>query len=332
MKTKKRIRNVPTNIITGFLGAGKTTAILHLLKQKPANERWAVLVNEFGEIGVDGSLFQGQVNQKQSVFIKEVPGGCMCCVSGGLPMQVAINYLLSHVKPDRLLIEPTGAGHPLRSLTILSGDQYRNVISLQTIVVMVDARKLTETRYTAHDSFNQQIGMADILIGNKQDLYKAQDHANLEKYAKEKGAPEVRVMYTINGEFSIDLLKGKTKSLPQTSHRKTISETTEPLVPAPLPETGYLKATNKGAGYQSIGWRFSANKLFDRQKLLTFFNDLKVERMKAVFITVNGIFGYNFTDDCLTETELDEANESSIEFIATNILSSWEEDLFACLA
>lgn len=56
-----QIRAVPTNIITGFLGAGKTSAILHLMRHKPANERWAVLVNEFGEIGVDGSLFQGGV-------------------------------------------------------------------------------------------------------------------------------------------------------------------------------------------------------------------------------------------------------------------------------
>ncbi len=55
----KIISAVPTNIITGFLGVGKTTAILHLLKSKPADERWAVLVNEFGEVGVDGSVGWG---------------------------------------------------------------------------------------------------------------------------------------------------------------------------------------------------------------------------------------------------------------------------------
>jgi len=51
-----KILAVPTNVITGFLGVGKTSVIMHLLKQKPENERWAILVNEFGEIGVDGSL------------------------------------------------------------------------------------------------------------------------------------------------------------------------------------------------------------------------------------------------------------------------------------
>ena len=73
------IKGVPTNIITGFLGVGKTSVILNLMKNKPSNERWAVLVNEFGEIGVDGSLFSGQQSTQQQVFIREVPGGCMCC-------------------------------------------------------------------------------------------------------------------------------------------------------------------------------------------------------------------------------------------------------------
>ena len=70
-----------------------------------------MLVNEFGEIGVDGSLFQGQHNEEQQVFIREVPGGCMCCAAG-LPMQIALSQLLMRAKPHRLLIEPTGAWTP----------------------------------------------------------------------------------------------------------------------------------------------------------------------------------------------------------------------------
>ena len=113
------IRAVPTNIITGFLGVGKTSTILHLLKSKPNNERWAVLVNEFGEIGIDGALVQGQQTEEQGVVIREVPGGCICCAAG-LPMQIALNQLLAKAKPDRLLIEPTGLGHPKEVLQVLS--------------------------------------------------------------------------------------------------------------------------------------------------------------------------------------------------------------------
>jgi len=113
----QKINAVPTNIITGFLGVGKTSAILQLLENKPSNERWAVLVNEFGEIGVDGSLFEGKHQESSGVYIREVPGGCMCCAAG-LPMQIALNQLLQRAKPDRLLIEPTGLGHPVEVLQI----------------------------------------------------------------------------------------------------------------------------------------------------------------------------------------------------------------------
>lgn len=68
------IQAVPTNIITGFLGVGKTSAILHLLKCKPNDERWAVLINEFGEIGVDGSVVASQHSTDEGIFIREVPG------------------------------------------------------------------------------------------------------------------------------------------------------------------------------------------------------------------------------------------------------------------
>ena len=76
------INAVPTNVITGFLGSGKTSAILHLLSQKPPEERWAVLVNEFGEVGIDGSLLSTTNGQQEHIFVREVPGGCMCCTAG----------------------------------------------------------------------------------------------------------------------------------------------------------------------------------------------------------------------------------------------------------
>src|SRR5688500_14976207 len=111
MSVAPPLQAIPTNIITGFLGVGKTTAILHLLKHKPQHERWAVLVNEFGEVGIDGSLLTGASAADGDIFIREVPGGCMCCAAG-LPMQIALNRLLSKARPHRVLIEPTGLGHP----------------------------------------------------------------------------------------------------------------------------------------------------------------------------------------------------------------------------
>ncbi|HEX4870608.1 MAG TPA: GTP-binding protein, partial [Moraxellaceae bacterium] len=70
------IRAVPLNLVTGFLGAGKTTSIRHLLATRAGGERWAVLVNEFGKVGIDQAVLGGE-----GIAIKEVPGGCLCCAN-----------------------------------------------------------------------------------------------------------------------------------------------------------------------------------------------------------------------------------------------------------
>ena len=331
-ETANKIEAVPTNIITGFLGVGKTSAILHLLKSKPDNERWAVLVNEFGEIGVDGSLFQGQHSEDGNIFIREVPGGCMCCAAG-LPMQIALNQLLARAKPDRLLIEPTGLGHPIEVLEVLTAEYYFNVLSIEKIITLVDARNLADPRYTEHATFNQQIAIADVVVGNKQDLYQSQDRVQLEHYAKSKSQSDVEVIFTEQGRLSLTTLEGATHASAGFHHHHHHSKGAEQdsLVNAPLPESGYLKAVNQGEGFHSIGWRFDSRKIFNRQALFLFLSGVVAERVKAVFITESGIFGYNLTPDALTEIELDDCFESRIDIIASEICEQWEAQLLDCL-
>ncbi|PAW10473.1 cobalamin biosynthesis protein CobW [Vibrio sp. V1B] len=324
------ILGVPTNIITGFLGVGKTSAILNLMANKPANERWAVLVNEFGEIGVDGSLVQGQHNGQQQVFIREVPGGCMCCAAG-LPMQIALNQLLNEAKPDRLLIEPTGLGHPKEVLQVLSTQHYRTILSLQKNITLVDARKLSDARYTDHETFNQQIAIADTVVGNKLDLYQEGDSEKLKVYVENVGRPNTKVIFAQHGVIPSAEFEGNTTIHENPPHHHHHHANEKPLVSEmPMPESGLLKAMNEGEGFQSVGWRFSPEKVFDRQQLIVLLVDLQVERMKAVFITNSGIFGYNLTPDGLTEVELDDCAESRIELIADRIDEQFEDKLLAC--
>ncbi|MCG9563008.1 GTP-binding protein [Vibrio chagasii] len=329
---KKPPLGIPTNIITGFLGVGKTTAILNLMKNKPADENWAILVNEFGEIGVDGSLIQGNDN-KQHVFIREVPGGCMCCAAG-LPMQIALNQLLSEAKPDRLLIEPTGLGHPKEVLEVLSSEHYRKVLSLQKNVTLVDARKLSDARYSAHDTFNQQITIADTIVGNKVDLYKSGDEEKLAEYVAQVCHPDTKLIFAHHGKIPFGEFDGDTNFYHHQTHghhHHHHHKQDKPLASElPMPESGMIKASNQGEGFESIGWRFAADKLFDRQQLLKVLVGLKAERMKAVFITQSGIFGYNLTEDGLTECELDECNETRIEVIGYSIDNDLENQLLAC--
>ena len=340
---KTDIKALPTNIITGFLGVGKTSTILHLLKNKPANERWAVLVNEFGEIGVDGYLLEGQQPQENGVFISEVPGGCMCCAAG-VPMQVALNQLLKSANPDRLLIEPTGLGHPKEVLEVLSSEHYQQVLSLEKILTLVDARNLSNERYTSHDTFNQQIEIADTIIGNKSDLYSDSDKATLDEYIKQKGAAHTNIILSQYGDIDFAELAGKTaNTLIQEeehhhhhhhSHHNKGSD--KPLLSdVPIPECGFIKAENEGEGYHSIGWRFSSEKKFDKSKLVNFLWKTGAERVKAVFNTNNGFFGFNLDKDILSEVALESSEESRIEIISQNLddaqRDSIEKTLMECI-
>jgi G3E family GTPase len=300
------------------------------LANKPDNERWAVLVNEFGEIGVDGSLVQGQQREEQQVFIREVPGGCMCCAAG-LPMQIALNQLLNEARPDRLLIEPTGLGHPKEVLQVLSSEHYRQVLSLQKNITLVDARRISESRYTRHDTFNQQIAIADTVVGNKADLYQPGDSDKLTAYVAEVGRPETKVLFAEHGVIPFAEFEGQSSIHQQPNHHHHHHQSKPLASEVPMPESGMLKASNEGEGFQSVGWRFSAEKIFDRHKLLTLLLELKVERMKAVFITHNGLFGYNLTSDGLMEIELDECAESRIELISEQMDSDFEQQLLSCV-
>ncbi len=337
---------IPTHILTGFLGAGKTTVILNLLKSKPESERWAVLVNEFGEIGIDGSLMQGQQAHTDQVFIREVPGGCMCCASG-VPMQIALNELLKQARPDRLLIEPTGLGHPKEVLKALQAEHYQSVLALQKVVTLVDARKLSDTRYTEHQTFIDQVAIADIVVGSKADLYEAGDAQRLMDFVQTLGVKPTQVLLAEQGSLELDVVVGDTIHVVKLTqplrhehadHRHSDTYHSNPhstsSQDSPVLETGYACSVNEGEGFSSIGWRFSPTYVFRREQILNWINHVtmskNIERIKAVIKTSEGYFAYNVTGDSFSETEFDDCAESRIEIITTAIDDCWQDQIIAC--
>lgn len=328
------LQAIPTNVITGFLGVGKTTAILHLLKQKPDDERWAVLVNEFGEVGIDGSLFYGTNKADQGIYIREVPGGCMCCAAG-LPMQMALNMLLTRAKPHRLLIEPTGLGHPKEVLDALRAEHYRSVLDLRATLTLVDARKIQIERYTDHNTFNQQLEIADVIVANKADSYQPGDFPKLLEYLENKQWLNKQSVYQISmGQLQQAWLEPRSNYSGH-SHHHPIKEPIENSLSNDheLPACGYLGINNQGEGFHSQGWIFKPTFTFNRDRLYEILTGINAERVKGVFITDQGVIAYNKADNVLTEIGIDDAMDSRIECISmTNEpLSELEQQFLYCL-
>lgn len=305
---------VNTNIITGFLGVGKTTLIQQLLKHKPAHERWAVLVNEFGEIGIDGAFYNGK--PENGLFVREVPGGCMCCTSG-LPMQVALNQLLNYAKPHRLLIEPTGLGHPKEVMETLYSDQYKSMLNMCATLTLVDARHLQHTKYREHATYREQLQIADLIVAAKADLYSEQESARLSDYLETLEIAHKPVEFAQQGKINPTLLS-EPNSWQNPHHHPHHHHSHAELadIEATLKSQGFVSLSNKGQGFFSHGWIFSPERIFSYEQVLQALKLIQVERLKAVFITNQGAYTFNLADGELSFKQVTEAKDSRLEVIA----------------
>jgi G3E family GTPase len=319
-QVSRKLTNIKTNMVMGFLGAGKTTAILDLLKQKPLGEKWAVLVNEFGQVGIDGAIFAAH-----GAIVREVPGGCLCCAVG-LPFQVAINRLLTEVKPDRLLIEPTGLGHPKRVLDRLVGGYFEKVLDMRASICLIDPRKLSDSRYTSHETFVDQIALSDVLVANKMDLAdKAAIHM-FERWADESRPPKTVVAQTVQGQLDVawlDLTRNPERQACFPDAHQSGLFHQAPEVTLANNDQLRLNATD---GYQSFGYVFPENTCFDHLHAILSLSRLEAERIKGVVATNKGWFIFNAVDGRMIITESEPVNHGKIEIIAKtnnreNILS-----------
>lgn len=302
-----------TNLITGFLGSGKTTTILHLLANKPADEKWAVLVNEFGEIGIDGALLADS-----GALLKEIPGGCMCCVNG-LPMQVGLNTLLRQGKPDRLLIEPTGLGHPKQILDMLSADVYQPWIDLRATLCLLDPRQLLNENALNNDNFRDQLAAADIIVANKQDRATPESQAALAHWHLAHGDGREWV-HAEKGAIGVELLdrpRLNQRALPASAEHQHGQGAARGLAALSLPEhQRWRRSVNSGQGYHACGWVFDEETVFDTIGLLEWARLAPVERVKGVLRIPEGLVRINRQgNDLHIETQSSPPPDSRIELI-----------------
>jgi len=279
------LQNIPTHVIAGPLGAGKTTLIRHLLAQRPDNERWAVLINEFGLVGLDAALLS---RDDDGIALGEVAGGCLCCVNG-MPFQVGLGRLLRKSRPDRLFIEPSGLGHPLQLLAQLKQAPWTGVLTIQPLLMVVDAQSMARNE-PLPEAQQQAFNASEYVVFNKSEA--VDEISKLLITNKFNGK---NILWAEQGQVPFSSLPGSLSRIVDSPfEEKQIVDNlgsaptivwTDPSLPVCLAQ--------EGEGGWSIGWRWHPAQQFYPQRLQAFLRTWPWRRAKGVIHSVEGWQSFN---------------------------------------
>lgn len=190
-------RRIPATIVTGFLGAGKTTFLNHVLRNQ-VGKKLAVIVNEFGEVSVDGQLVVHDGEEQ----IVEFNNGCLCCTVRGDLIET-LGRLQERVGDlDGILIETTGLADPAPvASTFFISDEVKAGIRLDSFVGLVDAVNI-ETNLAQSEEAQEQVAFSDIILINKVDLLSTERLAAVDRMIRTLN-PMAAIFHTSNGEIDI---------------------------------------------------------------------------------------------------------------------------------
>jgi cobalamin biosynthesis protein CobW len=224
------ISKIPTTIITGFLGAGKTTLIRHML-QNAQGRRIALIINEFGDLGVDGDILKGCGDETcREEDVMELSNGCICCTVADDFIPTMEKLLAREDRPDHIVIETSGLALPQPLVRAFNWPGISTQVTVDGVVTVVDGKAVTEGRF-AHsvaavdaqrqldenldhetplsELFEDQIACADMIVVNKTDLLEGAEAEALVGTLRDSSRSGVQVVTTSMGKLPVDVLLGQ---------------------------------------------------------------------------------------------------------------------------
>lgn len=221
---------IPATVVTGFLGAGKTTLIRHML-QNANGKRIALIINEFGDLGVDGDILKGCGDETCTEDdIMELSNGCICCTVADDFVPTMEKLLARADKPDHIVIETSGLALPQPLVRAFNWPEISTQVTVDGVVTVVDGKAVSEGRF-AHsveavdaqrkldenldhetplsELFEDQVACADMIVVNKSDLLSEDEAAALVRSLKTESRDSVQVVKTSMGQLPVDVLLGQ---------------------------------------------------------------------------------------------------------------------------
>ncbi len=188
---------IPVTVLTGYLGAGKTTLLNRILTEDHG-KKYAVIINEFGEVGIDNELI---VNADEEIF--EMNNGCICCTVRGDLIRIIGGLMKRSDKLDGMIIETTGLADPAPvAQTFFTDDDVRAKTKLDAIVTVVDAKFFQDRLKDSHEA-EEQVAFADVILLNKTDLVSADELKLVEAKIREINK-YAKIFHTQNSQIPLD--------------------------------------------------------------------------------------------------------------------------------
>ncbi len=325
----------PVTVLTGFLGAGKTTLLNRLLKGAEG-KRYAVIVNEYGELGIDGSLVVGAEEE-----VYELNNGCVCCKLRGDLIRVASNLVKRPGRFDGIIIETSGLADPAPVVqTFYFDDLLRQHTRLDSVICVADARHLAGQLRDAPEA-GEQLAQADLVLLNKADLTDAAMLAEAES-AVQKFNPTAELQRSVHGNIPLEQLLNRgafdlSRLRVPTSRLGTAASGSRSHVYLP-PEAG-----RHSTGLDSVSLSF--DRPFERSRFMAWLQRLVVER-GAELLRAKGLVAFEgearrfvfqavhmTVDSGLDRAWLEgESRETRLVFIGRNLAADeMREELKHCL-
>lgn len=288
------VNRIQVHLFTGFLGTGKTTAIRSLIAQKPKHEQWLVIVNEFGEIGIDGAVLADN-----GIPVAEISGGCLCCAAGA-EMSTTIREMIAIHRPHRILIEASGLAHASGVIDELRTPEFAKQLEIGVVITLVDPRQFIDPDYAENPLYKGQIGVCDVLLASKIDLCSPEVMAEFHERASKLFPPKSLIVETHQAQTKLEWLTIPTQSKPR-YRVKTLPDNVQ--------------------GFQSQGYVFEPEQNFNPQRLAAFFNQLPqlctgLVRAKGVFKVWDVWVWMNWVDGQWGANQVAWRRDSRFELIA----------------
>lgn len=358
---KKSRTPIPVNVIAGPLGVGKTTMINALLAQRPPGERWAVLVNEYGLVGLDAAFMENEepANTPAGVEIREVAGGCICCTAGVM-FEMSLVLLLRR-RPDRLLIEPTGLAALSGILDKLNLPGIRPSVDVRSIICLLDPGRLQTA--LEREEVRDQVEAADVVLASRSDLASDEQCLAFDEWAGSLFPAKTLVGRVTHGQVSVNLLDlvsdrkavfqplGALKGMGfqhllaqgegQRPHPMDHSMEDVEINPHEMcdEENPIVLKTHHASSASTMGWILWAGLTFDSTRIADWLGQLATQsgalRTKAVIHTNKGWKAYNFTNGsehmCASGYRRDSRIELIVDGASLPDAQALEQELRSCL-